>query len=66
MYILLNQIGFGGKEIFRFFHLLVVLVAVVVISGAGDSRNTGPEFADEGNPEQKKIFHISKKKGKSG
>ena len=49
------------KTNFEFFHLLIIVAVVVVISGAGDSRNTGAELADEGNPEQKEISQISKK-----
>ena len=49
------------KTNFEVFHLLIIVAVVVVICGAGDSRNTGAELADEGNPEQKEISQISKK-----
>ena len=42
------------------FHLLLI-VFVVVVSCARDSRNTRPEFADERNPEKMQISEISKK-----
>ena len=40
-------------------HLLLPII-ILLVSCAGDSRNTRPEFANEGNPEKIEIADISK------